>query len=294
MSNQTQDAQTTTAYSIIPRNMEAQINEAILMRDTLTQLFERLLVLGVDFDRIQGTDKPTLLKPGAEMLCKVFKMAQGKADVLDKEEDWEKGIFSYTIGMPLFHIESGAQVAYGVGASNSQEKKHRYRRDKDSNKQIDNPDPADLQNTLIKMANKRAFVDAVLKATGASRMFTQDMEDFKALTGQFEKASTKQIDFIKTLFGGMAKTDILAEISTICGREISGFDDIGRSEASTIIESKKGKGDGGGYGTGSSGDGTPLACSDCGATISAQVQKFSLNKFKRELCMDCQKTAVKG
>ena len=293
MSNAVQDTQVTSSYSIMPRNMEAQINEAVQMRDALTSLFENLLQLGIDFDRIPGTDKPTLLKPGAELLCKVFKLAQGKADVLDKSEDWDKGIFSYTIGMPLIHIESGHQIAYGIGAANSHEKKHRYRNV--DGKKMENADPADLQNTLMKMANKRAFVDAVLKATGASRMFTQDMEDFKALTGQFEKASTKQVGFIKSLFGNITEPEILADISTICGREVSGFDDISRAEASQIIESRKGKGSGDSeYGTGPIAEGLPLACADCNATINQAENKFSSNKYGRPLCRTCQKEAAKG
>ena len=182
-------------YSILPRNLEAQIAEAVQMRDAITMLFEKLLELKKDFDRVPGTDKPTLLKPGAEMLCKVFKLAPGRCEVLDKDVDWEKGIFSYTIGMPLIHIDSGILVSYGTGAANSREVKYRYRIQKDTDGnpikdkegniiKLENPDPADQMNTLIKMASKRAFVDATLKATGASRMFTQDMEDFGAMTGQ--------------------------------------------------------------------------------------------------------------
>src|SRR3990167_7734557 len=43
--------------------------------------------------------------------------------------------------------------------------------------QVENPDPFDLDVTLAKMAEKRAHVDATLRATGASSLFTQDMED---------------------------------------------------------------------------------------------------------------------
>lgn len=42
---------------------------------------------------------------------------------------------------------------------------------------IDNPDPFDLGNTLLKMAEKRSFVDGVLRATGTSGLFTQDLDD---------------------------------------------------------------------------------------------------------------------
>lgn len=40
-----------------------------------------------------------------------------------------------------------------------------------------NPDVVGLKNTIMKMAQKRAFVGAVLLATGASEFFTQDIED---------------------------------------------------------------------------------------------------------------------
>jgi len=284
-----------SGYSIMPRNMQAQIAEAVQMRDALNQLFEELLELGKDFDRIPGTDKPTLLKPGAEILCKVFKLAQGKADVLDRSEDWDKGIFSYVIGMPLIHIDSGMQIAYGVGASNSREKKHRYRKGKDGKGQdiqIENPDSADLQNTLIKMANKRAFVDAVLKATGASRMFTQDMEDFGAATGQYEKASSKQIGFIKTLFGSMPEADAMAEIAGICGREVGKFEEIYRSEASRIIEAKKGS-NVGNY-TPPPPDGASYECADCSASINSAEHGYSTKNYGRGLCRKCQQEAKKA
>jgi len=44
----------------------------------------------------------------------------------------------------------------------------------------ENPDIADTYNTVLKMAKKRAFVDAVITATSASDFFTQDLEDIKA------------------------------------------------------------------------------------------------------------------
>ena len=43
---------------------------------------------------------------------------------------------------------------------------------------VQNEDIADLKNTLLKMAKKRAKVDAVLSATRSSGIFTQDVEDW--------------------------------------------------------------------------------------------------------------------
>jgi len=54
--------------------------------------------------------------------------------------------------------------------------------------QIKNPDVADLANTILKMADKRALVAATLIATGLSEYFTQDIEDF--VTGEFTEITT--------------------------------------------------------------------------------------------------------
>jgi hypothetical protein len=43
--------------------------------------------------------------------------------------------------------------------------------------EVDNPDLPDLWNTVDKMAEKRARVDVILAVTGASAIFTQDVED---------------------------------------------------------------------------------------------------------------------
>jgi hypothetical protein len=42
---------------------------------------------------------------------------------------------------------------------------------------VPNPDLVDTHNTVLKMAQKRAFVGAMLTATAASDVFTQDLED---------------------------------------------------------------------------------------------------------------------
>ncbi len=42
---------------------------------------------------------------------------------------------------------------------------------------VENDNPADVYNTALKIATKRAFVHAVLNTTAASDMFTQDIED---------------------------------------------------------------------------------------------------------------------
>ena len=42
---------------------------------------------------------------------------------------------------------------------------------------VDNEDPFDLKNTILKMAKKRALIDATKSTTGTSSLYTQDLED---------------------------------------------------------------------------------------------------------------------
>lgn len=60
---------------------------------------------------------------------------------------------------------------------------------------IENPDIADLYNTVLKMAKKRSHVDAILTATAASDCFTQDIEDM----GPLEYGSTAKVSDFKPI-----------------------------------------------------------------------------------------------
>ena len=57
--------------------------------------------------------------------------------------------------------------------------------------QIENPDPLDQANTYLKMAIKRAEVDAALRLPGVARFFTQDLEDIMGTDEQLERDQTQ-------------------------------------------------------------------------------------------------------
>jgi hypothetical protein len=281
---------------VLPADFEVQIRQAEIGREMLDRLFKNVLQQGVDFDRVPGTDRPTLLKPGGELLCKVFKYGVGKPEMVFANEDFDRGLFSYTISIPIIN-QDGVVAAYGMGSANSQEVKYKYRYEKregqSEKERILNPEPADAQNTLVKMASKRAFIDGVLKATGASRMFTQDVEDMPWLSE--EKASNKQLDYIRSLFKGKNDADILSEINGILGKSYSDMKDITRTDGSSIIASKKGGGNrqqGQSNGNNSSKP-ENNTCSQCNKRITQGVASFSINKFQRPLCEECQKTVGK-
>lgn len=61
---------------------------------------------------------------------------------------------------------------------------------------IENPDIADMYNTVCKIGDKRALVAAILNATGASDTFTQDVEDMQMdyVAAQQAQGRVKEIE----------------------------------------------------------------------------------------------------
>ena len=57
---------------------------------------------------------------------------------------------------------------------------------------VENPDIADTYNTVLKMSKKRAHVDAILTATAASDIFTQDVEDMDFGKGKADPPKESQ------------------------------------------------------------------------------------------------------
>ncbi len=125
-----------------------------------------ILVPNQDYGMIPGCKKPSLLKSGAEKLCAHFGY-NTQISIIHRAEIYEKSLISYEIKVTVYS-SSGIIHAEGVGAANSRERKFLKG---DFFSQI---------NTVLKMAKKRAYVDAILTATGASGIFTQDMEDIGA------------------------------------------------------------------------------------------------------------------
>lgn len=119
---------------------------------------------GVDYGVIPGAKKPTLLKGGAEKLCKLFGL-RATYELIDFITDFDKPLFYYQYKCTL--VRQGEIVGQGDGSSNSREKKYEAQKYK----------IFDLTNTICKMSQKRAFVSAVLSSCGASSLFTQDLED---------------------------------------------------------------------------------------------------------------------
>lgn len=139
--------------------------EEVTRRTRMLQEYVRdHMAEGEDYGIIPGGNKPTLFKPGAEKLNAVFGLSP-LVEVTSRLEDWDSGFVAYEVKVALLNKRTERVEAEGIGSCNSRERRYK------------NQDAAGIANTVLKMAKKRALVDATLSATRASGMFTQDLED---------------------------------------------------------------------------------------------------------------------
>ncbi len=129
----------------------------------MVEFVQTQMVKDIDYGVIPGTKKPTLLKPGSEKLCRLFSL-RPSYELIHFVTDFDRPLFHYHYRCTL--VRSGEMVGQGDGSCNSKEKKY------DSQKYK----IFDLTNTIVKMAQKRALVAAVLSSCGASEFFAQDLE----------------------------------------------------------------------------------------------------------------------
>lgn len=206
------------------RSVAEVTSQVAKIQDLMAKVMQRDEHYGV----IPGTGKkPSLLKAGAEKLCFVFRLVPS-FEV--KRDDLPNGHREYTVTCTLKTME-GVFAGEGVGSCSTMESKYRYRNASDyevldepipedskerkeeyrkqgfgmkkvdgvwcwvkytSEGKVENPDIADVYNTVLKMAKKRAHVDATITATAASDIFTQDVEDMPEFEGRAQPNRTEQ------------------------------------------------------------------------------------------------------
>lgn len=157
-------AQEQEGLSINTKNAEL-IKENLEKLNTIADTIKAALIQGLDYGVIPGVQKPSLFKPGAEKIALMYGLTQ-QYQMLEHVRDRDNGIVLYRFKAMLFN-GAGKQIAEGYGLCSSEEKKY--------SKQ----NPYDIENTLLKMAKKRALVDAAISIGVLSQVFTQDVEDMK-------------------------------------------------------------------------------------------------------------------
>jgi hypothetical protein len=232
------------AYAVTPN---VQAGELVARLDVIREAMHSAMREGIDYGRIPGVDKPTLLKPGAEKLGVLFQL-----DVqLANTKTWGPGEhLTVETKATVYHVPTGQRLGFGEGLATTREKKHAKRKQERECPQcgvsaiikgkaeygggwvcfkkkngcgakfrdgdpaiedqhvgeIENPDLPDSWNPVVKMAAKRARVDAVLAVTGASALFTQDVEDNAATEQPAAAANGEQVARVKSLVRSLRVT----------------------------------------------------------------------------------------
>jgi predicted RNA-binding Zn-ribbon protein involved in translation (DUF1610 family) len=215
------------------------VDDAVQMVEQKRDFMSRVMRKDEHFGVIPGTGtKPTLLKPGAELLLSSMGLhpsyetgPDSDFDINGERHGGEAYIRYHRICRIYRQTGPGEHdrmlIAEGEGSCNSWEKKYRYvnlqprcpecgkntifrskngdpppwfcwkkkegcgrnfraddgRITSQKTGRMPNPDIADLDNTILKMAGKRALIAATLLATGCSDLFTQDVEDLQNVAG---------------------------------------------------------------------------------------------------------------
>ncbi|NLJ89059.1 MAG: hypothetical protein GX327_09880 [Epulopiscium sp.] len=205
------------SFAISLEEVEERIN-------MLQEFIKKHMKKGEDYGEIPGISKPTLLKAGAEKLCDVYGFSK-LVEVKNRMEDWEKGFFHYEVEVTLINKKTALIESQGLGSCNSKERKYRYQ------------DSYTIVNTILKMAKKRALIDAVLSATRSSGIFTQDVEDMEIEEELVRPSTEKQRRYILSLT--KEKHFDEEQLRTFCANVIGedkASKDWTSEEASKIIE----------------------------------------------------------
>ena len=227
--------------------MAARIAEMQNKLSLVRKFMNDEMVDGYVYGLIPGTgNKPVLLKPGAEKLCELYGFA-APIKSITRERDYATGFFLAEVVVQIVHRERGILIAEGVGECSSFESKYRYRWLFESEVKrlridpeglvskifvkgdgteylryrVENNDLIDQWNTVLKMAKKRALVDAVLAATRSSELFSRTKQELDAWLEEGEvpkpdplvkkKASPTTADETHTFAPSSGSGDILSE-----------------------------------------------------------------------------------
>ena len=103
-----------------------QVDAAELVQrlDVIREASQTAMTEDVDFGQIPGTNKPTLLKPGAEKLGVLFQL-----DIqLENERLFDGDHLTVVSHATVFHAPSGSRLGYGEGVCTTKEKKYAKRK----------------------------------------------------------------------------------------------------------------------------------------------------------------------
>jgi hypothetical protein len=170
----------------------------------LTERIKRMLEIqknvmkkDIHFGIITGCKQNSLYQPGSQILSVAFKLGHEPYKIEDLGSSDE---IRYRVTDRVFLQGTDVTIAYGIGECSSSEEKYAWKRcysekeyeatpidrkkikyseynGKAQETKVIRTSPADVANTILKMARKRANVSGTIEALAASEVFTQDLED---------------------------------------------------------------------------------------------------------------------
>jgi hypothetical protein len=170
----------------------------VLARMTrILEIQKSVMKEGTHFGKIPGTPKPTLFKAGAEKLLSTFQIATTVKEVIDLSTADE---VRYRVLVQGVGQANGIVLGEAWGECSSNEEKYRWRKPvcdeefaetaEDGRREVwkkyqNKPykakqvrtSPADVANTILQMATKRALIPMTRVVLACSDIFEQDLED---------------------------------------------------------------------------------------------------------------------
>ena len=159
------------------------MTERLKIINKISGIIKNQLEDGLDYGIVPGTKKPVLFKSGA-LKIKMLYGLQDNYTIIDKHKGLNQADAYeeyYTITCKLTTFKDGQEIAEGIGHTSTLEKGKKNT-------------PA---NTLLKMAKKRALVDAVISIAALSKIFTQDKDEYNPLTTENAKYYMTEFDRLK-------------------------------------------------------------------------------------------------
>lgn len=202
----------------VARIAPVDAKEVVAQVKAIQMIMSQVMKDGTHYGILPSTKTPTLYKAGSEALLSAFKISVEPQVEAIRHGDH----ISYRVSCIGRHIPTGLVVGVGIGEASTAEEKYSWRaavcqeeyedtpethRRKKWKKGYNNQPPsceaqvrtnaADLANTVLKMAKKRAQIDLTLTSLAASDIFTQDLEDLppeylEGMTPEEQQAAISQ------------------------------------------------------------------------------------------------------
>jgi ribosomal protein L37AE/L43A len=280
---------------------ELTVDELVAQTDKIRDVQRRVMKSGVHYGVIPGTDgKPTLLKAGAETLCLLFRLAP-EYEIVKAVETPDEVSFTVRCTLVHIPTGVRYGSGLGSATSREKKyQREAHRRCPRCSKEtifhskdpaggwfcwakrggcgvtfvegdtkitsqivgrVTNPDLYDAHNSILKIAQKRAFVGTTLNCTAASDAFTQDLDEVPDGSNQEEppgpppsrpaptsptvtpdavtppRVSMKQLHRFHALCGELAITGEAARVrvAAFLARDVPSVADLTSDEMTRVI-----------------------------------------------------------